>query len=154
MIQVAGLDVVPLIHSQDDRRIFGEAGHVVQPVPGLSGQVLVAVADDHHVTGAAGQEAPVHGVHDLLAAKVPKVDVKIIIRLTDREVCNVNASVVSVGYVPGQSIVVDSLNGITLPYTAIAQEDDFGFADGNLGCCVIALNEFTGLFEETDRLNI
>ena len=125
---------------------------IVQPVPSLLVQIP-AVVDDHHIQRPLRQEAAVHGMHILLTAEVPEVDLKFIrsilmgsIRLDADTQSNIRADVVIIAFVQ------DALDGVGLACTAIAQEDDLGFPNGNFGCIVVGPDGPITFSENTDGL--
>ena len=95
-----------------------------------------------------------HGMHILLTAEVPEVDLKFIrsilmgsIRLDADAQSDICTDVVIIAFVQ------DALDGVGLTRTAIAQEDDLGFPNGDFGRIVVGLDGLITLYENADWLS-
>ena len=87
-----GIAVI-FVHCQQDGTALGKAFDVSQPVFRFLGERLgiIPVGNHHHIETASGEEAAVHGVHDLLTSEIPKTNAHSRIVIFCGEGANINA---------------------------------------------------------------
>ena len=151
----ASRDALLAVDREDDGAARREAVDVFQPVARLQGQVVVAalgaLAQHHHIEAPAGQEAAVHGVHDLLPAEIPEVDLHPAIGLPKLDVDA--GGLICVDPLV-RSVFQNALYGVALSRAAVAQEDHLALADRDLRLVIVRLDKRAVQREQTDRLGL
>ena len=124
--------LVHLVDHQQHRGIPGVAGDIVEPVPGPGILGLVTGIDQHHIQRPLRQEDPVHGVHDLLAAEIPEMDLDLLTVQVVFLIFDDDARRGLVGIIQRRAAVAQEPgDGVGFARLAVAQEDHLDLIQGH-----------------------
>ena len=151
---------VHLVQHKEDRTIRRERLYRLHPAYGhiVNFRVVPALAH-HHIDGVGCQETAVHGVHNLLPAKVQKPDGQGLAVQSKGSAVGVLAPLGHFYPVRGQGTwfecaLYHALNEGAFSRRAVPQEDDLALVDAPLRICfrrpvlVVCLDDLPGLLEQ------